>query len=262
MFIRHKKLLKQIKATILTKFAVLPNIKLILKSYTMSLKVIGTALGRTGTKSLKLAIEQLLGGKCFHMIELLANTKRLTYLKKGHKNGNYDWDALLNGYIATVDYPTCLFYEDLLVKYPEAKFIHTQRDSESWYASVRETIYRGKPKNAKDIMRLVWNMIRSSDMRKVAPVFQFNDQLIWEGQFKGLFEDKATAIEIYEAHFEKIKATIPPSQLLVFKVQDGWQPLCDFLDLPIPNTPFPNTHQRKKFNQRMDKLLVNGVLEF
>lgn len=228
----------------------------------MSLKIIGTGLGRTGTKSLKLALEQLLVGKCFHMIELLANTERIKYLKKGYKSGNYDWDALFEGYIATVDYPTSLFYEDLLVKYPNAKFIHTQRDSESWYASVRETIYRGKPKDAKDIIRLMWNMLRSSDMRKVAPVFQFNDKLIWDGQFKGQFEDKATAIKIYEAHFERIKATIPADKLLVFKVQDGWKPLCEFLGLPIPQSPFPNTHQRNNFNQKMDKLLGDGVLEF
>jgi len=228
----------------------------------MSLKIIGTGLGRTGTKSLKLALDQLLGGSCFHMTELLTNPARLKYFKKGQKTGVFDWDQLFNGYIATTDYPTCLYYEELMEKYPDAKFIHTHRDPESWYASVRETIYRGKPKNGKDIMRLVWNLIRSADMRKVAPVFQYTDQLIWSGQFNGQFENKAAAIKVFHNHFEKVKATIPPDKLLVYQVQDGWQPLCKFLNVPIPKTPFPNTHKRKVFNQKMDKLLVDGVLDF
>ena len=228
----------------------------------MSIKVIGTGLGRTGTKSLKVALEHLLAGKCFHMTELLANPKRLPYLKKGHKKDIYEWDKLFEGYIATVDYPTSLFYKELLEQYPNAKFIHTQRDPEGWYASVRETIYRGKPKNAKDIIRLLWNMSRSADTRSVAPVFQFSDQLIWNGQFQGKFEDKATAIKIYQDHLAQVQATIPKEQLLIFKVQDGWNPLCDFLDKPIPKIPFPNTHNREAFNQKMDKLLVDGVLDF
>ena len=228
----------------------------------MSLKVIGTGLGRTGTKSLKFALDQLYEGQCFHMMELLQHPKRVNLLKKGQRKGQIDWDAFFEGYTATVDYPTALFYEDLLKKYPNAKFIHTLRDSESWYASVRETIYRGKPKNAKDIFRMIYNMIRSADFRRVAPVFQYSDQLIWNGQFQSKFEEKAVAIKIYEAHLEKVKATIPAEQLLLYNIKDGWQPLCDFLNLPIPTTPFPNSNNKKEFNRKMDKLLVDGVLEF
>ncbi len=225
------------------------------------MKVIGTGLGRTGTMSLKKALEQLYGGKCFHMTELLHLPKRIKYLKAYEKNGATDWAALFEGFNTVTDYPICLYYETLLEKYPDAKFVHTIRNPEKWYASVRETIYRGKPKNVKEGLRLVYNLIRSSDMRKVAPVFQYNDKVIWGNQFQNKFENKAFAIDTYLAHTERVKATIPKEKLLIFSVKDGWASLCDFLNLPVPETPFPQTHQRKNFNVKMDRLIMDGVLE-
>lgn len=195
------------------------------------------------------------------MTELLKQPKRIKYLKEVEKTGTTDWTSLFEGFNTSTDYPICLYYEDLMVKYPDAKFVHTSRDAESWYASVRETIYRGKPKNAKDIMRLLYNLIRSADMRQVAPVFQFNDKVIWGKQFQNKFEDKTFAIETYLAHNERVKSIIPKDRLLVFNVKEGWTPLCTFLKEPIPKTDFPRTHQRKKFNVKMDRLLVDGVLD-
>ncbi|MGB0522590.1 MAG: sulfotransferase family protein [Flammeovirgaceae bacterium] len=227
----------------------------------MPVKVIGAGLGRTGTMSLKLALEYLGYGPCFHMVELLQEPQRLSYLKTLHKTGKTNWSEFFSGFNSTVDYPTCLYYDQLLQENPAAKVILTERDPEKWYESVYQTIYRGKPKGFKDITRLVKNLIFSKDMRKVAPVFMHNDTLIWNGQFKGKFEDKQAAIEIYLQHNEQVKKTVPAEQLLVFQVTEGWQPLCTFLGEPTPDIPFPRSHQRETFNKKMDKLLLHGKFE-
>ncbi len=227
----------------------------------MAINVIGTGLGRTGTMSLKLALEQLGGGKSFHMVELLKIPERVKYLKDAQKGKPTNWPALFEGFSYTVDYPTCLFYKELLEEYPDAKVIHSLRDPEKWYESVSQTIYRGKPKSIKDVLRLVYNLIRSKDMRKVAPVFMNNDKLIWDGQFQSKFEDKDFAIRMFQQHLEEVKSFVPPENLLLFDVKQGWEPLCNFLGHPVPDTPFPKSHERDGFNCRMDRLLVDGVFE-
>ncbi len=227
----------------------------------MDLKVIGTGLGRTGTMTLKKSLEQIGIGKCFHMVELLDKPKRLKVIKDAYYGKNPDWKELFEGYEATVDYPTCLFYKELLKDNPDAKVIHTTRDFDSWYSSVKETIYRGKPKNLSDGLRLMKNMLTSSDFRKVAPVFMFNDKLIWSGQFEGKFEDKEFVRSKFMEHEAEVKRTVKPENLLIYNFKEGWKPLCNFLGKPIPNVPFPHTHQRKSFNKKMDKLLIDGKME-
>lgn len=228
----------------------------------MTIKVIGAGLARTGTKSLKIALEQLGYDPCFHMVELLKNPKRLNYLDLSHKAGATDWAAFLEGYQAAVDYPTCFYYKQLLAHRlcrPTAKVILTVRDPESWYQSVLKTVYRGKPKGFRDIIRLIRHMIFSADMRRVAPVFQYNDKLIWQGHFNGKFEDKEAAIQVYHDHVEDVKKHVPADQLLIFEIQQGWQPLCDFLGKSIPKQPFPKSNSMVEFNQKMDSLLIDGV---
>ena len=228
----------------------------------MSIKVIGAGLGRTGTMSLKRALEHLSGEKCFHMVELLYQPDRLKYLKKADLTRLMNWEKLFDGFGSATDFPCCIYYQELAKLYPEAKVILTVRDPEKWYESTLETIYRGKPKNGKDIAKLMWNYVRFNDVRKVTPIFMYNDKLIWEGFFKGKFEDRNHTIDIYHRHIETVKKTIPKGRLLVFNVKEGWKPLCDFLGQPIPNIPFPRTHQRTEFNQVMDLLLDDGVLSF
>ncbi len=227
----------------------------------MKLKTIGTGLGRTGTMSLKFALEYLDESPCFHMIELMKKTERLSILKNIRKNSNTDWNAFFEGYTSAVDYPVCLFYKELIEINPDLKVIYTERNFDSWYTSVYETIYRGKPKGFLDILKMIKNMILSSDFRKVAPVFMYSDKLIWEGQFQSRFEDKAFVETIYNQHLETVKAVVKPENLLIYNIKDGWKPLCEFLGRPIPDIPFPRTNQRDEFNRKMDKLLVEGVFE-
>ena len=132
----------------------------------MNLEIIGAGLARTGTMSLKLALEQLGYGPCFHMIEMLKDPHQLKLLDVSHPQGSPKWSLFFEGYRSTTDYPACLYYKELLDLNPNAKVILTVRDPDSWYESVKNTVYRGKPKGRKDILNLIFNLLRSQDMRK------------------------------------------------------------------------------------------------
>ena len=218
-------------------------------------------MGRTGTMSLKAGLEELGFGPCFHMVELLQRPERLRYLKEAHKKGHTDWDGLYADFGSAVDYPTCLYVEPLLEAYPEVKVILTLRDPESWYESVKNTIWMASPKGPGDILKLIWGAIRFHEMRKVAPIFKHNDQLIWKEQFQGKFLDKGFAIEVYHAHNEYIRTMVPAGQLLEYRVAEGWQPLCDFLGSPVPDTPFPRTNDQAEFQRKLVRLKTEGVFE-
>ena len=227
----------------------------------MELQFIGTGLARTGTMSLKMALEQLEGKSCFHMIDLFQAPQRAGIIKKGYKTNTIDWSAFYEGYGSAVDYPTCLYYPELLALNPELKVIHTTRDFDSWYTSVLATVYRGKPKTAGAIFRMIKNMMFSSDFRRVAPVFMLNDKLIWQGQFEDKFEDLEFMREKYRQHEEEVRNSVPEENLLLYNIKDGWRPLCEFLNKPIPNAAFPKLNERKEFNRKMDRLLIDGVFE-
>lgn len=224
----------------------------------MNLEIIGSGLARTGTMSLKNALEVLTQSPCYHMIELLKDSSRLSILEKGYKTGNTDWDSFFKGYTSSVDYPGCLYIHELLKEKPDLKVIHTTRDPEQWYNSVLNTVYRGVPNGLTDILRMIKNSILYKDFRRLAPVFMFNEKIIWKGQFNSRFHDKDYAIKIFLEHEEKIKQIVPKKQLLIYDVKSGWPPLCDFLEVNIPNTKFPKSNQRKEFNTKMDELLLNG----
>ena len=226
------------------------------------MKVIGAGLGRTGTMSLKFALEHLYNAPSFHMIELLRASDRLKYLKKAAKGQKEQWQNLLEGYATVVDYPCCLYYKELMEVYPEAKVVLTSRDFDSWYESAYKTIYKGKPKSFRDIARLVKNVILHSDMRKVAPIFKFADQIIWDGQFEKQFENKEYAIQKHREYIEEVKRHVPRERLLIYEVKEGWKPLCDFLELPIPEIPFPRSNSQEEFIAKMDTLIYEGKLVF
>jgi len=224
----------------------------------MNLKIIGTGLARTGTMSLKMALEVLNNHSCFHMIDLFQEPKRVNILKKGYQSNQIDWSTFYAGYESAVDYPTCVFYKELIARNPDLKVIHTTRDFDSWYESVTETVYRGKPKGAKDFLRMIKNMMFSSDFKRVAPIFMFNDKLIWRGQFQARFEDKEFIREIVLQHEEEIKNSVKAENLLIYDIKSGWEPLCEFLKKAVPNMPFPKANERQEFNRKMDLLLIEG----
>ncbi|MEM7105541.1 MAG: sulfotransferase family protein [Bacteroidota bacterium] len=224
----------------------------------MSLKIIGAGLGRTGTTSLKFALEHLGYTRCYHMIELADDHSRLKYWKKLYKTGQTAYDKLFAGYQAAVDVPACLFYKQLFEAYPKAKVILTVRDSEDWYASTMKTLFRLRRTDMK-WQRLAW-VLRHVFYPRLALMglsFQFNNKVLWKGKFQGRFEDKAFAIQKYHEHNAAVKHLIPKEQLLVFNIRDGWAPLCSFLNLPIPEIPFPKMNHRDSFHDNM-KLVIRA----
>lgn len=205
----------------------------------MTLKVIGAGYGRTGTLSLKTGLEELGFGPCYHMEDVV---KRPSLTRTWHNivNGAApDWDAIFADYQATVDWPGCNYYQELMAVYPDAKVILSVRDPQRWYDSAYNTIYA---------------LTKIENVQRVPVVGQhvdFINDLVWGGVFNGRFEEPDYAIQIFKEHIEKVKATVPPERLLVFNVKEGWEPLCDFLDVPVPERPFPHVNDRQVMENRL-----------
>jgi hypothetical protein len=199
----------------------------------MPLKVIGAGVGRTGTYSLKLAINQLGLGPCHHMEEVLLNQPAQVPLWAAAGHGRAEWEAIYKGYESAVDWPTAGFFRELSTAYPSAKFVLTHRSPESWVQSFSETIYKliaGRDQVPKE-MRAWLDMSIGIIANTGFPA--------------GL--DLAQLMKAFTAHNDAVKATIPARQLLVYQVKDGWGPLCAFLGVPEPDGPFPRTNDRGEF---------------
>lgn len=209
------------------------------------LRVIGSGFGRTGTLSMKKALEQLGYGPCYHMTEVMPNSKRVLTWYKIAAGEKADWHEVMEGYQATVDFPACVYYRELMEAFPDAKVVHTVRDPERWYQSTYETIYQFSSVAPGWLQKLVWPLAR---------IMYIGDRLIWNGVFADSFQNRQRAIEIYEQHTENVRVTVPPDQLLVFDVKEGWEPLCRFLDVPVPDVPFPHVNDSDDF-RRMNKRL-------
>ena len=174
-------------------------------------RVIGAGTGRTGTMSLKLALEQLGFGPCYHMIELLQEPARVAHWEAAFGGRPVDWDAALAGYRSTVDFPSYLHYRALMRQYPEAKVILTLRDPESWYESALTTIYRAKP-GLGGMLRMAVRLPFSRFHRQLIRVFKLSDS-IWRDEFGGRFTDRAYAIEVYNRHLAEVRSHVPRERL-------------------------------------------------
>ena len=197
------------------------------------MNVIGVGVGRTGTHSLKTAINELGLGPCFHMEEVLQNLPVQVPLWAAAVNGSPNWRAIYSGYQSAVDWPTACFYRELLHEFPSARFVLTQRSPESWADSFGSTIYKllaGRDQ-APPEMHAWLDMANGVVAKSGFPADLDRDGLI----------------NAFIAHGEMVKETIPASQLLVFSVKEGWEPLCTFLGEPIPDEPFPHTNDREEF---------------
>ncbi len=201
----------------------------------MALQVIGAGFGRTGTLSLKLALEQLGFVKCYHMFEVFENPQHIPLWAAAHRGEPIDWEALFEGYRAAVDWPSCNLWREQLAAFPDAKVILSTRDPGSWYESVMKTIYPSSTAAAK-----------SDDPQRRA-FGQWAVEIIWERVFDGRMDDREHALAVYEAHVRDVIARVPPEKLLVFQAAEGWAPLCAFLDVPVPDSPYPRTNTTEEF---------------
>jgi hypothetical protein len=206
------------------------------------MKVIGAGFGRTGTMSLKAALEQLGFGPCFHMVDLIQRPERAPVWRAALDGGPADWDALLDGCEATVDWPGCTFYRQLLASCPDARVLLTVRDPQAWYGSMLNTLYA-----VREAMRDGGLASDEAQLEAPDPVVEVVDRLIWEGTFGGRFLDRRHAIAALERHNEAVKATVPEERLLVHEIQEGWEPLAGFLGVDVPDAPFPRLNDTHAF---------------
>ena len=198
----------------------------------MSLKVIGAGFGRTGTRSLKEALEILGFGPCHHMVEVFLHPEQVPLWDRAANGEIANWDDVFAGYNSSCDWPSCAFYKELAAFYPDAKVILTLRDPKAWYASVAGTIMRHlqPPKPGEPDM---------------APG-RFAIQIIRENTFHSDMSE-ANMIREYLRHNDEVRRAIPPERLLVYEAKEGWVPLCEFLGVPVPQTAFPLLNTTEQF---------------
>lgn len=204
----------------------------------MALDIVGAGLGRNGTLSMKHALEQLGLDKCYHMFEVAQHPDHRDVWSAARRGEAVDWDALFEGYRASVDWPACDFWQELSEHYPESKVLLSVRDPERWYASIRNTIHLSTTAGL------------ASDDEAERERAKWTNWMIWETNFDDRMDDKDHVIGVYEAHTARVKATIPSDRLLVYEVGSGWEPICEFLDVPVPDDPFPHVNTTEDFRER------------
>jgi hypothetical protein len=200
----------------------------------MALKVVGAGLGRTGTHSLKVALEQLLGGQCHHMVEVFEHPEQIPVWTDAIDGKPVDWQALLEPYRSLVDWPGAAFWPELVAANPEALVLLSLRDPEAWYRSCSNTIFialdnrpEGGPPGMGAWMDSVRRLLRD----------RFSDRL----------DDETAMIDAFERHNTKVRDTVSASRLLEWTPYDGWEPICDRLVVAVPDQPFPVTNTTNEF---------------
>ena len=203
----------------------------------MPLEVIGPGFGRTGTNSLKLALEHLGVGRCHHMFEVRDNPELLPGWEAAARGEAVDWEDMFRGYRAQVDWPGTRYWRQLAAHFPKAKVILTVRDPDAWFDSVQATIApflaaRGTHPSAH-----------------VNAIAEMGQELVAVQVFGDRLSDREHATRIFREHIAEVQAAIPADRLLTFDLRDGWQPLCDFLEVEVPEIPFPKTNSSKQFGE-------------
>ncbi|MHB8728432.1 MAG: sulfotransferase family protein [Sulfuricaulis sp.] len=219
----------------------------------MPLKIIGAGFGRTGTLSVYTALNQL-GFPCYHMFEVLKNEKNKSHLDFWRAVANsapgtpHDWEQVFSMYTAAVDNPACCVWRDLLTAYPDAKVLLTlhPRGAAAWYESTIDTIYFTESMWQFKLLKLTTPFGRKfGDMAR---------KLIWQRSHKNTMDDRDKAIAHYNRHIADVKAAVPADRLLVFSVDQGWKPLCDFLGVPVPKSEFPNVNDRSAIKKTVSEI--------
>jgi hypothetical protein len=218
----------------------------------MSVQVIGAGYGRTGTMSTKAALN-ILGLPCYHMDEVpkRKNKGHIDFWFKVAESAAgtpHDWQQVFNAYAATVDFPSSCVWREQMQAYPNAKVLLTLHPGgpEGWYKSTTETIYTLMTRwEFKALARL---------LPKPPKMYTMVRKLVWERTLNNTMDDRAAALQHYQQHIEAVKAAVPADRLLVFSVDQGWQPLCEFLELPVPQQEFPRVNDTAQIKKMINRL--------
>ena len=211
----------------------------------MALKIIGAGYGRTGTHSMKLALEELGFGPCYHMFEVMKNPDSFQLWNDVAFNRSVDWDLILDGYNSGLDWPLCHFWEPLYKAYPDAKVLLTVRPKGEWYTSMQNTIFR----------HLAGYESRKEGNKKW---FAMVKKIILEDTFQDRTEDRSFCESVFEKHNEYVIKNVSANRLIVHNVGEGWTELCLKLGLKEPNIQFPNTNSTKDFQDRVPQKPANS----
>ncbi|KAI9031843.1 P-loop containing nucleoside triphosphate hydrolase protein [Phycomyces nitens] len=219
----------------------------------MPLKVIGAGYGRTGTNSLRLALEAL-GYRTHHMIRAMSDmTQDYGVWERAANDPNHpdEWESVYGNYDAAVDWPTVSHYQELMQRYPDAKIILTVRSAESWYKSMSNTVFKKLVSSGLDTFP-----------EHAKTLLQSQTNIMLNGYFKEGIEkcnNKEELCMIYDEHTKEVKQVVPPERLLVLELGEGWERLCEFLQVPIPEIPYPNTNGASEDFEKNAKLVISEL---
>lgn len=221
--------------------------------YAVAVQIISVGFLRTGTTSLKLALEKLGLGPCYNLKELIIDPSRAAaWVAVARDPESADWERIFAGYNSAVGTPTTTFWRHIVDAYPDAKVILTVRDPQDWYDSATRTI--GEALEPPTPIRLLtWRFQRGRDLL---------DEIQRQAREHegGQFTNRDEAVAAFERHVADVRAYVPADRLLLFNVRDGWGPLCSFLDVPEPAEPFPRENDRATFRRRQRKALVRVIV--
>jgi hypothetical protein len=204
----------------------------------VTLRVIGAGLGRTGTNSLKVALEQLLGGPCYHMFELVQREEHTPLWEAAVRGEHVDWNALLREYTASVDWPAAAFWPQLRAANPDAFVLLSTRDSaQTWWESMQRTI-------VPTLSGEVASDGPATERRRAMVVAMMRER------FTPGWQEREAAMAAYERHNEAVRREVPSERLIEWRPRDGWQPLCAALGLPVPDAAFPRENTSADFRTR------------
>ena len=201
----------------------------------MVLEVIGAGLGRTGTMSLKYALEELGFGPCHHMYEVVGDPMCWPFWTRAFAGEDVDWEEGYKGYCSAVDDPTTCFYAQLAERYPEAKVILTHRDPDRWFDSAQNSALSDA---ALEYLE--------NETPETKPLNDLLAPMGWDPRDPRT-HDREYMLNWFKSHVEEVKRTIAPERLLVFQVSEGWDPLCHFLGVDVPESTFPHVNTTEQF---------------
>lgn len=205
----------------------------------MALSVVGAGFGRTGTASLKIALERLGCGPCHHMSEVRSKPGQVEHWEAIAAGRPADWNAVFDGFRSSVDWPSARYWRELAAFYPDSKVLLSVRPAERWWTSFSATI------------KTLLDHEAPPDEPQIARLRAMARQVILDGSLRGASHDRETAIAAFDAHTAEVRASVPADRLLVFDVAEGWEPLCRFLQVPVPDEPFPRTNSTEEFWEKM-----------
>jgi hypothetical protein len=204
------------------------------------IRVVGAGVGRTGTASLKEALERLLGAPCYHMKEVFDHLDHVPRWHAAIRGEDVDWTQILGGYAAIVDWPGAACWRSIAAAYPEAVvLLSTRADAETWYRSAKATILGDVPEDVK------------AAQPELAP---FGDMVgCMFAAFDPDWRDRDAALAAYNRHNAAVRAEVPADRLVEWQPGDGWEPLCAALGLPVPDEAFPHTNSTEEFRARNEE---------